>query len=79
MEQRTLTSVKDSEGTSENRHHLPRLLRLDDVVLTHMLLSRNPILAVSKSILEPTSSGAVPTAGEGEECFFFHANWQAVC
>jgi hypothetical protein len=80
MEQRTLTSMKSSEGEAENHHRLPRLLRLDDVVLTHMLLSPKPILAVSKSILEPVPSGAhAASVGEGEECFFFYANWQAVC
>jgi hypothetical protein len=81
MEQRTLIDMNVSKGTNENNRRLPRLLRLDDVVLTQMLLSRKPILAVSKLILKPASSSAdpAPLTAEGEECFVFHANWQGVC
>jgi hypothetical protein len=80
MEQRSLTDVKIKEGVTEDHSRLPKLFRLDDVILTHMLLSRKPILAVSKSILKPRLSGEPERSADlGEECFVFHANWHATC
>ena len=78
MESINATGIEAGDGKVENIRHLPRLFRLDDLVLTHMLLSRKPIVAIAKSILEPGLSDA-SSAEEGQECFFFHANWQAVC
>ncbi len=76
METRNLAEA--SEGIAEEKRRLPRLFRLDDHILTHMLLSRKPIIAVAKSILERGSSDAC-SVEDGQECFFFHAKWQAVC
>jgi hypothetical protein len=77
METMNATGTAAHEEKPENLRRLPRLFRLDDHVLTHMLLSRKPIVAVAKSILEPGSMDA--SAQEGQECFFFHVHWQAVC
>ena len=80
MEQKTEMVMESREGKADDQRQLPRLFRLDDLILTQMLLSRKPIMAVAKSILESGSSEAhAPSGGEGDECFFFHASWQAVC
>jgi len=80
MDTKPATSMESREGESEDRRQLPRIFRLDELILNQMLLSRKPIMAVAKSILESGSSEVhAPSGGEGDECFFFHASWQAVC
>jgi hypothetical protein len=78
METTNATGIAANKEKGQDQRRLPRLFRLDDHVLTHMLLSSKPIVAVAKSILEPGRSGA-SSVQEGQECFFFHARWEAVC
>ncbi len=80
MDTKPATSIESGEGKAEDHRRLPRLFRLDELILNQMLLSRKPIIAVAKSILEPSSLGAdTISVVKGQECFFFHASWQAVC
>jgi hypothetical protein len=85
METMNATGIAANEEKTEDLRRLPRLFRLDEHVLTQMLLSRKPIVAVAKSILEPKAGVVGPGSSdassvqEGQECFFFHARWQAVC
>lgn len=80
MEQRNVASVKANEKKPEKQRRLPRLFRLDDVVLTQMLLSEKPIMGISKSVLRPVSPAVqADSPAEDEEFFFFRASWQAVC
>ena len=79
MEQKTAMDIA-RDVNAEDHRQLPRLFRLDDLILNQMLLSRKPFMAVAKSILEPSSRGADTTSVvKGQECFVFHASWQAVC
>ena len=79
MEQKTAIDIARDVKADDHRQ-LPRLFRLDDLILNQMLLSRKPIMAVAKSILEPSSCGADTTSiMKGQECFFFQSSWQAVC